>query len=252
VPRPPITQVQRARRRLLVAAGVLGVPPLLGRLPAAAATSNTVIDAACVLSPAMTEGPYFVDEKLDRSDLVAGSNRAGVVQGLPLLLRIDLRNVAVANCPPVAGMQVDIWHCDAVGEYSDVSAGNAPSGAKGQSFLRGYQVSGADGRVAFRTIYPGWYPGRTIHIHVKARAFDGAGNRAFEFTTQLFFDDAISDVVMADAPYNTRGTRRIRNANERMDPDQTAAFVKIARAPDGARGYVANATLGLLRETRKD
>jgi protocatechuate 3,4-dioxygenase beta subunit len=247
VPRPPITPVQRARRRILVAASLLGVPPLLGRLPAVAATSNTAIDAACVLSPAMTEGPYFIDERLNRSDLAAGSNRAGVLQGLPLLLRIDLRNVAVVNCPPVAGMQVDIWHCDAAGEYSDVFAGTAQSAAKGQSFLRGYQVSGADGRVAFRTIYPGWYPGRTIHIHVKARAFDGAGNRAFEFTTQLFFDDAVNDVVMAAAPYNTRGTRRIRNANESIYADQTAALVRIARAADGARGYVANATLGLLR-----
>jgi len=247
VPRPLITQAQRARRRLLVAASLLGVPPLLGRLPAVAATSNTAIDAACVLSPAMTEGPYFVDEKLNRSDLAAGSNRAGVLQGVPLLLRIDLRNVAVANCPPVAGMQVDIWHCDAVGEYSDVSAGNAQSGVRGQAFLRGYQVSDADGRVAFRTIYPGWYPGRTIHIHVKARTFEGAGNRAFEFTTQLFFDDAVSDMVMAASPYNTRGTRRTRNANERIYADQTAAFVKIARAADGVRGYVASATLGLLR-----
>src|SRR5277367_4595770 len=113
------------RRRFLVAAGALGVPPLLGRsAKVEAAISNAPTDLACVLSPAMTEGPYFLEQKLNRFDLVTGAQRASVLQGLPLVLRMDLRNVAVAGCPPVAGMRVDIWHCDTVGEYSDMPGGN--------------------------------------------------------------------------------------------------------------------------------
>ena len=195
----------------------------------------------------MTEGPFFVDEKLNRSDLVSGSNRPGVVQGMPLTLELQLRNVAVAGCLPVAGVQVDIWHCDAVGEYSDVTGGMGQQGTSGQTFLRGYQVSDANGRVTFKTIYPGWYPGRTIHIHVKARAFDAAGNRTYDFTTQLFFDDAISDAVMSAAPYNARGVRRTRNSNENIYANQPAAMVQLDRPADGARGYVATAVLGLKR-----
>ena len=246
---PRTTFQESTRRRLLAVLGVLGVPPVfgLGSHSSVAATSGTVTESSCILSPAMTEGPYFVDEKLNRSDLVSGTSKAGVVQGMPLTLNIDLRSVASAGCLPVAGVQVDVWHCDAVGEYSDEAAGMGQSGTKGQTYLRGYQVSDASGRVTFKTIYPGWYPGRTIHVHVKARTFNGAGNKTFDFTTQLFFDDAVSDAVMATAPYNARGTRNTRNANEYIYANQSAALVKLGRPADGARGYVATAVLGLLR-----
>jgi protocatechuate 3,4-dioxygenase beta subunit len=246
---PRTANAHSTRRRLLALLGALGVPPLLGldTRPSAAATSRTAIDTSCVLSPAMTEGPFFVDEKLNRSDLVAGTDRSGVTQGIPLTLDLQLRNVAVAGCMPVAGMQVDIWHCDAVGEYSDVTGGMGQPGTSGQTFLRGYQVSDANGRVTFKTIYPGWYPGRTIHIHVKARTFDAAGNRTYDFTTQLFFDDAVSDRVMSAAPYNARGIRRTRNSNENIYTNQAAAMMQLERPAEGRRGYVAMAVLGLKR-----
>jgi protocatechuate 3,4-dioxygenase beta subunit len=235
------------RRRLLAALGALGVPPLLGlgTHPSEAATARAASDTSCVLSPVMTEGPFFVDERLNRSDLVSGSSKPAVVQGLPLTLDIQLRKVTAAGCLPVAGLQVDIWHCDAVGEYSDVAAGMGQSGSKGQAFLRGYQVSDANGRAKFTTIYPGWYPGRAIHIHVKARAFDGAGNTTYDFTTQLFFDDAVSDAVMSTAPYNARGSRRTRNANEAIYANQSSALLQLDRPADGGRGYVATIALGL-------
>ena len=237
-----IADAHRTRRRVLAALGALGVPPLLGlgARSSVAATSRTAPEMSCVLSPVMTEGPFFVDERQNRSDLVSGSNRPGVRRPAAHA-RHRPAECRGERLPPVAGVQVDVWHCDAVGEYSDVP------GTRGQPFLRGYQVSDATGRVTFKTIYPGWYPGRTIHIHVKARSFDAAGNTTYDFTTQLFFDDAVSDTVMSAAPYNARGVRRTRNVNEGMYAKEPAALVLLDRPADGARGYVATAVLELKR-----
>ena len=240
-------QPQLNRRRILAALGALGAGPFVARAlrsPAEAAAPAATPGLSCVLSPAMTDGPFFVDERLDRSDLTTGTSKAGVVGGMPLTLAIGVVGVRPAGCVPVSGVQIDVWHADATGEYSDVGR-LAPSGATGQAYLRGYQVSDADGRVTFRTIYPGWYPGRTVHIHVKARRFDAAGNATYEFTTQLFFDDAISDVVMASAPYNARGTRNVRNAGDFIHGNEASAMVTLRRPVDGARGYLGSATLGL-------
>src|SRR5215470_346142 len=127
-------------------------------------TATTGADAAtrsgtCVLDPSLTKGPYWVDEKLDRSDITEGK------AGVPLALEIAVYAYASGSCTPLSGAQVDIWHCDATGSYSDVSANNTV----GQKFLRGYQATDANGVARFTTIYPGWYSGRTVHIHVKVR-----------------------------------------------------------------------------------
>src|SRR5262249_21275958 len=119
-----------------------------------APTSST---ATCVLDPNVTKGPYWVDEKLDRADV------RGDRPGLPLALAITVYAYDGGTCTPLDGAQVDIWHCDATGLYSDTAA----NGTVGQNFLRGYQVTDAAGVASFTTIYPGWYSGRTVHIHVK-------------------------------------------------------------------------------------
>ncbi|HQR12329.1 MAG TPA: intradiol ring-cleavage dioxygenase [Casimicrobiaceae bacterium] len=234
------------RRRLL---GALGAVSLTARGmfvgDGKAAPAPSVAGLSCVLSPAMTEGPFFIDERLNRSDLTSGTAKAGVVQGLPLLLHIDLRSVQATGCLPVAGMQVDVWHADAMGDYSGVSEGAGRSGKLGNAFLRGYQVSDASGRVTFRTIYPGWYYGRTVHIHVKARLFNAAGSATYDFASQLFFDDESNDRVMALAPYNARGARSVRNDRDGILRGGTSALVNLTAPADGARGYVATATLGL-------
>jgi protocatechuate 3,4-dioxygenase beta subunit len=183
---------------------------------------------ACVISPAMTEGPFFVDAGLNRSDVTAGATHAAVTQGVPLALEVTVVGVR-SGCAPLAGVRVDIWHTDANGDYSDVGA------ARGRQFLRGYQETDAGGKVAFSTIYPGWYPGRAIHIHIKAR-------NPREFTTQLFFDDAVNEKVMAEAPYNTRGARFVRNARDGIFRGGSAIIVDVAPA---AKGYTGKATLGL-------
>jgi protocatechuate 3,4-dioxygenase beta subunit len=135
---------------------------------------------------------------------------------------------------------VDVWHCDAAGVYSDVAD---PGGSTvGRKFLRGYQTTGADGLVGFTTIYPGAYPGRAVHIHFKVRT-GGGGGRAHEFTSQLFFDDALTDQVHARAPYAGPGARRMRNGRDGIYRE-AGAQLTLAVAPSGA-GYAGAFDLAL-------
>jgi len=159
-------------------------------------------NAQCVVTPEVTEGPYFVDEMLNRSDIRTDPATGAARPGVPLDLTLALSLVGASGCGALAGALVDMWHCDALGLYSDVSA----QSTVGQRFLRGYQVSDASGRVRFMTIYPGWYSGRAVHIHFKVRT-NPAGARGTEFTSQMFFDEALTDQVHAQTPYSQKGRR---------------------------------------------
>jgi len=108
---------------------------------------------------------------------------------------------------------VDIWHCDAIGVYSDVE--DRRFNTVGQKFLRGYQITDASGEARFLTIYPGWYEGRTVHVHIKVRTAPQAG-KSFEFTSQMYFDDGFTDRVHADRPYAAKGRRTARNQDDRI------------------------------------
>jgi protocatechuate 3,4-dioxygenase beta subunit len=165
-----------------------------------------------VVRPELTEGPYFVDEKINRSDVRADTKTGVVKEGVPLALTLLVSQVAVGQCTPLKDAQIDIWHCDAAGAYSDV-ADNTMGSAVGQNFLRGYQLTDSSGTAHFTTIYPGWYRGRAVHIHFKIRT-KGTDGAAYEFTSQFFFDDALSDQVFANAPYAAKGTRDTRNSND--------------------------------------
>jgi protocatechuate 3,4-dioxygenase beta subunit len=172
---------------------------------ASTATSGNM--PACVARPALTEGPYFVDEKLNRSDIRSDPSDGSVRQGALLALTFRISQLTNA-CAPLGGASVDVWHCDAAGIYSDV---NDPGfSTVGKKFLRGYQVTDSSGVAKFTTIYPGWYQGRAVHIHFKIRSHTGSGS-AYELTSQLFFDDNITDQVYTQAPYNARGQRTLRN-----------------------------------------
>ena len=138
---------------------------------------------SCVVVPAQTEGPYFVDQRLRRADLRADPESGTITAGLPLTLTINVSRIENGECAPLTGAVVDIWQCDVDGEYSDVLDRGRRFDTRGQRFLRGYQVVDQDGRVQFTTIYPGWYPGRAVHIHFKIRTSMTAG-RAGEFTSQ--------------------------------------------------------------------
>lgn len=194
------------------------IDPQRSSLIAAAAGAGTLLiggralaqtPPACTVTPQQTEGPYFVDAKLQRSDIRAdvGSGTSGGAPrpGVPLAMSLRLVSVAGSNCTPLAGALVDVWHCDAAGVYSGV-AGNSGN------FLRGHQLSDAEGRVRLMTIYPGWYPGRAVHVHFKVRGKSAAG-RAYEFTSQLYFDEQANDKVFATAPYSRAGGR-VRNEQD--------------------------------------
>jgi protocatechuate 3,4-dioxygenase beta subunit len=183
---------------------------------------------------------------LNRADLTTNTTDAGTLDGLPLYLNISAVSTLSATCAPIAGVQIDAWHCNANGLYSDIATGQGQStGTTGQTFLRGYQVTDANGAVGFKTIYPGWYSGRTVHIHVKARFYDASGNKTYDFNTQLFFDDTLTDAVFALAPYNARGARNVRNASDNIYANNTSVLLSLQRPADGTAGYVANITLGL-------
>jgi protocatechuate 3,4-dioxygenase beta subunit len=161
---------------------------LLGLAGAGALTAPAL--ASCIVRPEQTEGPFFAEQMPQRSDIRAGK------PGVPLQLTLNISQLTNGACAPLAGAIVDLWHCDADGEYSD------------ETFLRGHQRTDASGAAKFTTIYPGWYPGRTVHIHFKIR---GSG---YQFASQLYFDDAITDRVHARPVYTRRGPRRVRNERD--------------------------------------
>jgi protocatechuate 3,4-dioxygenase beta subunit len=126
-----------------------------------------------------------------------------------------------------------------MGRYSDVA--DRAFDTRGEKFLRGHQVADAEGKAAFRTIYPGWYPGRTVHVHFKVRV--PTGSTAAEFTSQLYFDDALTDRVHAVKPYSDHEGRRSRNQDDgifRGGGDQ----LMLAPTPV-EEGYEAEFSLGL-------
>lgn len=177
-------------------------PTSMPATEAIATLANSNPLPACVVRPEMTEGPFFVDDDLNRSDIRSDPSDGSVSPGTPLELSFHVSQVGANGCLALAGAQVDIWHCDAFGVYSDVQ------NAVGKKFLRGYQITDANGAATFTTIYPGWYPGRAVHIHFKIR-FNG-----YDFTSQLFFDDTLTDQVYSLEPYNQRGERNTRNEND--------------------------------------
>ncbi len=171
---------------------------------------NTGTLPSCIVRPALTEGPYFVDEKINRSDIRSDPSDGSVKDGAPLSLAFRISQINGNNCTPLAGAIVDIWHCDALGIYSDAS--DPGFNTKGKKFLRGYQVTDANGASQFTTIYPGWYQGRAVHIHVKIRTSFAGTTR--DFTSQFFFDESLTDQVHQQAPYASKGQRTLRNEGD--------------------------------------
>lgn len=201
-----------------------------------ASTTNT----SCVVKPQQTEGPYFVDEKLKRSDIRLDPSNNSMKQGVPLSLVFQVSRINGNSCIPLTGASVDIWHCDALGVYSDVQ--DPSFNTVGKKFLRGYQVTNANGIAKFITIYPGWYPGRTVHIHFKIRT-NSASQPNYEFTSQLYFKDSLTDQIHAQRPYATKGQRITRNAQDDIFQDHGKQL--ILQLTQVQRRYVATFNIGL-------
>ncbi len=192
---------------------------------AASSSSGTPSAVDCVLTPEMTEGPYYLDDQVLRRDVTEGR------PGVPL--RLELTVADASSCEPVADRTVEVWHADAEGAYSGFGAGGPDT-----TFLRGAQTSDQDGVVVFDTIYPGWYRGRTVHIHLKVH--DGSTVH----TTQLFFDQDLTDEIFTSAPYagNSGGTT---NAQDDIYARGGSATT-LRMTPDGD-GFVGTLTLGMRR-----
>jgi len=200
------------RRDAIRAAAVAGVSVVFGGTRLEAAQAGATKSVHLIATPEVEEGPFFVEERLERIDITTGTDRESVVKGSPLTVRMTVYALSANGAEPLKGAHVDVWHADAAGTYSDESPGPVQDeNTKGQKWLRGYQVTDSDGKVEFHTIYPGWYHSRTLHIHVKVRTYDAKANKTHEFQTQLFFDEAVNDAMLNRPPYNDRGSRTVRN-----------------------------------------
>jgi len=206
------------RREVLALLGLSGASLLAGcraapRMASSGGPSGTGAAnlPGCVVRPAQTLGPYFVDEGLERADIRPDPATGEVSAGALLELAFVVSRVGESGCAPLGGARVEVWQCDAGGIYSDVKDPHFDT--TGRKFLRGHQLTDADGKARFTTIYPGWYPGRTVHIHFKIHG-ESPGGRGYEFASQIYFDDAMTDRVHAAAPYDARGARTTRNADD--------------------------------------
>jgi len=189
--------------------------------PAAVASG----EVTCVLTPELTEGPYYIDGEKLRRNITEGK------PGAPLTLRLAVVNAS--TCRPIKGATVDIWHADASGVYSGFGAGSG-----NRTFLRGIQKTDATGVATFQTIYPGWYPGRAVHIHVKVHV---AGNVVH--TGQLFFNDTVTDAVYRRSPYSRRPNRTSRNAADSIYVN--GGSKSVVRIRKQGTGYAGAVTMGV-------
>lgn len=209
----------------LITAGVTGWKAETASAGPGAVASGAI---SCVLAPEQTEGPYYVSGEKVRRNITDGR------PGTQLTLRLVVADAS--TCAPIKGAAVDIWHCDAGGVYSGIQQQTTI----GKTFLRGVQRTDAKGIATFQTIYPGWYPGRTVHIHVKVHL---GGNVVH--TGQLYFADTVTDAAFAKAPYAKRPGRDTRNADDAVF--RNGGRNSLLRLRRSGAGYVGSITMGVHR-----
>jgi protocatechuate 3,4-dioxygenase beta subunit len=207
---------RREAMALLAAAGgsvTLGdtARRFLGGLSSASGIPSAALK--CVVRPEMTVGPYFLEQMLERSDIRTEPSTGTARPGVPFALEIGVVRVDGGSCAPIPGVVVDLWQCDADGVYSGVQDIDGQFDSRGTTYLRGYQRTDRQGKAAFTTIFPGWYPGRSPHIHLKLR-HPASPTATYEFTSQLYFDDRFVRSVYANAPYHPTGEGFRTNAQD--------------------------------------
>jgi protocatechuate 3,4-dioxygenase beta subunit len=213
------------RRDSLITLAVTATGLMIPRAALAQDTSQLLMGSdVCSLVPETTEGPYYVADRMIRSDIREDRD------GQPLLMRMQ---VVDPRCAPIEGARVDIWHCDAQGTYSAFGDG------RGETFLRGTQMADARGVVEFTTIYPGWYPGRTVHIHFKVYL-----DAQTLLTGQIFFDDGNSEAIYASDPAYARSDRR-RVVNRNDGIARRAGEASVATLSRGQNAYLAQLIVGV-------
>jgi len=239
--------------------------PSTNSASASSGSSSSSSSSSCEQATNVTRGPYFVDNISDpnisgddvdasipqRSDIRTDTKGSGGTQsGLPLTLAINVGSYSSSSCSPISGAQVHIWHCNAAGAYSDIEAGSNGNGEDltGENFLRGYQYTDSNGQVSFTTIYPGWYSGRAVHIHVKVRIFDSSGNITTEATTQLFFDDSTTSAVYAANSAYKQGSRDVLNSADQIYASEDPALL-VNLSGSASSGYTGTISIGIQTGT---
>ncbi|MGE0747213.1 MAG: intradiol ring-cleavage dioxygenase [Rhodospirillales bacterium] len=224
-----MTGSMRSRRGVLAGAAGLAAAAVAPRAWA-------LSPLACMATPKAMEGPYYFDPGMERADIA--EDRPGVP------LRLSIKVVDAPTCAPIAGARVDAWHCDGIGFYSgyDRQGDGRDVSARGRSFLRGTQFADREGGLAFATIYPGWYAGRTTHIHLKVFL-----DRRTLLTTQIYFPDDVNErVYRANAPYRDRkAVRETFNGNDGLF--RRAGEEAVAVVTQERDGYRALFTIGVAR-----
>jgi protocatechuate 3,4-dioxygenase beta subunit len=215
---------ERLTRRRLLGLAALGAASAAWSEEAAAGPRAVASGAVtCVLAPELTEGPYYLLHEAVRRDVTEGK------PGTPL--RLHLTVVTTSGCKPIKGAAVDIWHADASGVYSGV-------GGNTGTFMRGIQKTDRNGLAVFDTVYPGWYQGRAVHIHVKVHV---AGNVVH--TGQLFFPDALTEHVYKAAPYRARGNPNVTDAADSIY--RNGGSRSLLRPVKSGNGYLASMVMGI-------
>ncbi len=192
--------------------------------------NNPVGLVDCVQTPSQTEGPYYFDTGELRRDITEGR------PGTPLL--VSLRLVEAGSCEPVAGATVDIWHTDVSGVYSGYPGQGDDT--TDETFLRGKQVTDANGIAEFETIYPGWYPTRAVHIHFMAYTDEG-----HLVTSQMYFPDTVSEAVYQTEPYAARGPHPVTNDDDGIFPGDTVDSSLIGHVTENGEGYTISLSVGV-------
>jgi len=212
-------------------------------------TATATAVPTCVVRPELTEGPLFVDLGLNRSDIRIDPTDDSVQAGALLKLVFDVTSIDGSACVPLEGAVVDVWHCSADGVYSGIDR----EGTADQHWLRGYQATDEFGVAQFLTVYPGWYNGRAVHIHFKIRT-DPASDARYEFTSQVFFDEAFTDTVYENEPYNQRGRRTVLNENDGIFAQSDGLLtlevteddaIEVGEDGETQAGYIAVFSIGL-------
>ena len=229
-----------SRREVLGMMGVAGAAASLGCGSEGTTSPTTTTGttgttggtgASCAVSPTETIGPYPSLTNFVRSDIREGKS------GTPLALTITVVN-ANSSCSPVAGAAVDIWQCDASGNYSEYS--QPGYNGTGLTFLRGIQMSDGSGRVTFTTVFPGWYAGRATHIHVQVKV-----NNAVVKVTQIAFPESVIAAVYASGVYASKGQNPTSNSGDMVFADSLTSELATVTGGDPATGYTATFTVGI-------
>ncbi|MFM9451563.1 intradiol ring-cleavage dioxygenase [Streptomyces europaeiscabiei] len=244
------------RRTVLIATGATAATLAVGAAATPEAPTTGTADtgdtapvaaaAVCTLTKEMTEGPYYLDGQLVRADIREGKT------GFPLVLTLTV--VDDDTCAPLEGALVEIWHCDALGEYSGFVGNNGHDEPDNGTFLRGAVLSNSSGVARITTVYPGWYRGRCIHIHLKVHTnvtltSDGSFTGGQELHTgQLFFDETVTTRVGALSPYSANTVPRTTLAQDSIYDEGGAAsglLTLTALGSSPTAGYAGSLTVGV-------